>query len=80
MALHVRGWAAPGSLRGAFPQAWFCFNPQVGVQCCYRPVRPAEFNTDYAAAARRMNPSRWVAQQHLETVLNHAVGLSGMVP
>ena len=32
MVLHVRGWAAPGSVRGAFPHTWFCLNPQVGVQ------------------------------------------------
>jgi len=32
MALHVRGWAAPGSVRGAFPQAWLCLNPPAGVQ------------------------------------------------
>ena len=65
MALRVRGWAAPGSVRGAFPQALFCLNPQVGVQSSYRSVRPAWFNTDYAAAARRMNPIR---QTHLRLV------------
>jgi len=65
MALRVRGWAAPGSVRGVFPRAWFCLNPQVGVQSSYRSVRPAWFNTDYAAAARRMNPIR---QAHLRLV------------
>jgi len=39
MTLHVRGWAAPGSVRGVFPQAWFCLNPQVGVQFRYNSVR-----------------------------------------
>ena len=61
MALYVRGGVAPGSVRGAFPQAWFCLNPQVGVQFSCRSVRPAWFDTDYAAAARRMNPIRWPA-------------------
>ena len=58
MTLHVRGWAAPGSVRGAFPQTLFCLNPQVRVQFSYRSVRPALFSADYAAAARRMKPVR----------------------
>ena len=61
MALQVRGWAAPGSVRGAFAQAWSCLTPQVGVQFSYRSVRPAWVNPDYAAAARCMNPIRWAA-------------------